>query len=516
MKQTVGVEVPQYHTYLTDLYEHNTYLSGGLVLWSFMCFDPGTTLTTAPTASQVSQVLWKEVRTQWADNPYIQPKTPYMGTDAAHFALGYTAANAESFQGRHNKHMLILFDEATGILAPFWDAASGMMLSEGRYMLAIFNPTNISSRVYQEYKGGKWDVVRISALDHPNILAELQGLPPVFPGAVQLQWVDDMVRGADPWCTPISASEATVNDFLYPPPGNKAFPDNEENHPRWYRPGPLFESRVLGLFPTQGSNSVWTEMMWENALVQQPIPDEPVEIGCDVAREGSDNTSFIIRRGSAVLDHETYNGWLTDRTERHLKDLCAHWGGQIGMQPTSVRCKIDDDGVGGGVVDQKKGYNFVPVRASSNARDGKKYFKRRSELWFHTAALAAKGGVDLSRLSKESKDILEKQLKAPEWTLDDHGRRVVERKVVTKKRIGRSPDDADALNLAFADSHASSFRLSSANIARSAGHIALPDDLPGTAFERRNPRARSYDGYRDYEDEMGYSGIISGESLGIF
>jgi len=38
---------------------------------------------------------------------------------------------------------------------------------------------------------------------------------------------------------------------------------------------------------------------------------------------------------------------------------------------------------------------------------------------------------------------------APVYRLDDRGRRVVEAKSDTKKRIGRSPDDADALNLAF-------------------------------------------------------------------
>ncbi|HKV42544.1 MAG TPA: hypothetical protein VJX67_25305 [Blastocatellia bacterium] len=38
----------------------------------------------------------------------------------------------------------------------------------------------------------------------------------------------------------------------------------------------------------------------------------------------------------------------------------------------------------------------------------------------------------------------------PKWALDSAGRRVIEKKEVTKKRIKRSPDDADALNLAYA------------------------------------------------------------------
>jgi hypothetical protein len=35
------------------------------------------------------------------------------------------------------------------------------------------------------------------------------------------------------------------------------------------------------------------------------------------------------------------------------------------------------------------------------------------------------------------------------WWLDDAGRRVVERKDATRAKLGRSPDDADALLLAY-------------------------------------------------------------------
>jgi hypothetical protein len=40
---------------------------------------------------------------------------------------------------------------------------------------------------------------------------------------------------------------------------------------------------------------------------------------------------------------------------------------------------------------------------------------------------------------------------APTWKIDAAGRRVVEPKDETRKKIGRSPDDADAMNLAYHD-----------------------------------------------------------------
>ena len=40
----------------------------------------------------------------------------------------------------------------------------------------------------------------------------------------------------------------------------------------------------------------------------------------------------------------------------------------------------------------------------------------------------------------------------PTWKLDSQGRRVMESKDDTKKRLKRSPDDMDAANLAYAPS----------------------------------------------------------------
>ena len=44
---------------------------------------------------------------------------------------------------------------------------------------------------------------------------------------------------------------------------------------------------------------------------------------------------------------------------------------------------------------------------------------------------------------------LRQQLLAPAWEVDSAGRRAVEKKDETKDKIGRSPDDADAFNLAY-------------------------------------------------------------------
>ena len=167
------------------------------------------------------------------------------------------------------RHMLIVFDEATGVAAPFWDAAEGMMTSANAYWLVILNPTDPASRAYEECQNTKkWHVMEISALEHPNIRADLAGLPAPFPRAVRLEWVKGRV---EEWCTPLANGDHKSGDVEFPPDSGQ-----------YHRPGPLFESKVLGLWPTQGSASVWNEAMWLACLAPQPIiATDTLALGCD-------------------------------------------------------------------------------------------------------------------------------------------------------------------------------------------------------------------------------------------
>ena len=309
------------------------------------------------------------------------------------------------------------------------------IIAHNCHWLVILNPTDTATRAYDEEQSGDWNVITIAALDHPNIAAELAGLPAPFPKAVRLAWLLERIQR---WCTPISPGDRRASDIEFPP-GSGA----------WYRPGPLFEGRVMGRWPTSGSTSVWTEAMWLAAQVPMPVPDEPLEIGCDVARYGDDYTSIVVRRGPCVLHHETHNGWSTSETAGRLKVLAKQFAAG-GEDPRRVAVKVDDDGVGGGVTDKAEGFNFLPVSGAGTPAQPEDYPNRRSELWFTVAERADQGRLDLSRLSGESRKLIRTQVMAPKWKMDADGRRAVEVKDVTKVRVKRSPDDADALNLAFA------------------------------------------------------------------
>src|SRR5262249_25566753 len=125
------------------------------------------------------------------------------------------------------------------------------------------------------------------------------------------------------------------------------------------------------------------------------------------------------------------------------------------VQPDLISLRVDDDGVGGGVTDilLAKGYSAQAVRAGTVACASDDYPNRRSELWFHSPSLAREGKLSLARLPRDVLAKLRQQAMAPLWKQDSKGRRVVESRAETKKRLGRSPDEMDAVNLALAPSH---------------------------------------------------------------
>ncbi len=417
-----------------------TFVAASLVNWFYDCYSPGITLTTAPTQPQVEDLLWKEIRMLRRDKSGFQPRAPRLADADNHFAVGYTARDYNAFQGRHERNLFLVFDEATGIDAQFWDAGEGMMTSDNCYWLVLLNPTDITSYAYEAALAGKFHVITLSAFEHPNILAELEGRPAPYPAAVRLKWVEERINE---WCSPIQSQDATATDF--------------EWKGQWYRPGALFESRVMGRWPSQSVDSVWADAYWQDAVTPKPelqaaSKQYPPEIGCDRARFGDDFTAIHIRRGGVSLHHESANGWDTARTLARLKELASEWAARCDVAAKKVLVKVDD--FQGGVVDAARAdeWNFVDINSASTAIDAEGYPNRRSELWFVTADRAKGRELDLSGLPQSVIAELRRQLLAPKWSPDSRNRRVVEPKEKTKKRLKRSPDDADALNLAYAAS----------------------------------------------------------------
>jgi len=172
------------------------------------------------------------------------------------------------------------------------------------------------------------------------------------------------------------------------------------------------------------------------AMKRKIEPVGVVEIGCDVARFGDDTTVITKRKGFKVFPQKTYQKIDTVKTFGHCMDIAEN--------DKSVKIKIDDTGVGGGVTDNLTDlkYSAIGVNNNQTPKNKDRYKSAIDEMWFELAEMMQ--FIELP-YCEELKD----QLTQRRYGIDRQGRRFVESKDEYKKRCGKSPDKADSLLLAF-------------------------------------------------------------------
>jgi hypothetical protein len=120
----------------------------------------------------------------------------------------------------------------------------------------------------------------------------------------------------------------------------------------------------------------------------------------------------------------------------------------------AMTIKIDSIGIGWAmcalVQRDLPGVTIVPVNVSESAKgEGKakeRFVNVRSQMWWEVGrGLTKDEAWDLSDVD----DRTLADLSAPRWWENGSGRIQIEEKADVRKRLGRSPDDADALLLAF-------------------------------------------------------------------
>ena len=198
----------------------------------------------------------------------------------------------------------------------------------------------------------------------------------------------------------------------------------------------LFPHIWLGEPISQVDNAIISRDKALNAMSRTIEPDGAIEVGVDVARFGSDRSTFYKRKGLKIVGHQEYEKLsLTDLAER-LESFVDFDKG--------IRIKVDDGGLGGGLTDimKQRGYDIVPCNFGAAPSDKDKYNNLISEAWFYL-----QGIIDTIEIPNDPDLLME--LTTRRWKMDSKGRRVVESKDDYKKRGYRSPDKADGLLLAF-------------------------------------------------------------------
>lgn len=392
-------------------------------------WDDSIVVTTAPTWRQVRDLLWREIRKAYkrGENFYGGHITETRLEFSEHwYAIGLSTNQPENFQGYHSPHLLFIVDEASGVKQPIFEAAEGFLTAMGARTLLIGNPTQIGGEFYSAFHTARslYNTIHISAFDTPAFTGE--------------EVPDDVAR--------VLPSRAWVERMKK----KYRVADEHERGGDGVRLNPVYEVRVLGQFPSQGDRAVVPMFEVENAQARDVAEGWPHVLTCDVARFGDDETVIAVRQGMRVRILEVIQGQDTMATAgmivRYARELVHPEFGR----PLIV---VDDAGVGGGVTDRLRelaredGNRFRVVTfngANATAESNKdEYPNARSELWFEFAE------DWLPELDLDDDEELLSDLCAPQYAMDSKGRRVVEPKDETKKRLGRSPDRADAVMMAF-------------------------------------------------------------------
>ena len=412
-----------------------TYLAAMAVSHFYDRYNPGICLTTAPTLPQVRDLLFKELRLLRPGDPGWLPEDTRLRGGPNHWIHGLTANNPDAFQGRHCPAMMVVFDEAAGVKLPYWERALTMlhMGEPGNFFLGIFNPYDVSSPAYKYCNDRRFRVLDMSALDHPNVVTGQQ----VIPGAITRKSVLERIAAE---CRPLGDGEA-ISPACFTFEGKTYVAEN-----------PLFEVQILGRWPTRSLSSVWSDIALGKIREKIALnPDWVVQIGCDPARFGDDRTCICVRKGRCIVHLEAHRGWPLKQTAKRLKELARKYA-TSGQNPYKIPILIDAAGLGAGLAemnqDGMKRYQFIEINSATASRWEDEWPNTRSELWFCASAMGEEGDISIAHLPNDLQEQLCAELRQPMFTLDLLQRRVVEAKAITKKRLGASPDLADAFNLA--------------------------------------------------------------------
>lgn len=396
-----------------------SHIASRAVAWWLDTNRPGEAfvVTTAPTFAQVRAILWRYIRQAHRKGALSgRVNQTEWSIDGELVAFGRKPADHDegAFQGIHAKHVLVILDEACGIPEDLWIAADALTTNPGCRMLAIGNPDNSSSHFARVCKPtSMWHQIGISAYDSPNFTGEQ---------------------------VPTELAELLIH------------PDwAEEKRLEWGEDNPIYRAKVLGEFSADDPGKVVRFSDVASCRMPQDTPRTavellPIELGVDVGG-GGDETVIRERRGP-VAGRE----W---RERSDQPNTIAPLVLRAIRETGATRVKIDSTGIGWGLVGELVNLGatgahqavIVGVNAAEASLEPEVYKNARAAMWWMARLHSQERTWDLSTM--ENADATVAQLLEPGWLLDLQGRIQVEKKEDVIERLGRSPDNADALLLAY-------------------------------------------------------------------
>lgn len=419
-----------------------SYISAVAILHMFFTVMDSTTIVTAPTARQISNVIFATVRdlNNIDQNVYRGEYSPKLWRNESHWAMGFSSNSGDALQGVHSKsgYGLLVIDEAVGVHQRIFEGMEGLVNNEVRF-LAICNPTTIDCHAYDQWTSGRWTNLRISALNHPNIIAELKGEEPPFPSAIRLDHLNNLVRE---WTTQVHELDRKPTDIEWPPGSGNI-----------RRPNQLFQTRVLGLWPDDSSDNVFSQLALEFSFNSDLSidPEREIGIGVDIARGGNDYSVISVRIGEVLVEIIKKSGAETLELAGLVASVAKKWALDYDKDMYEIPINLDTTGLGVGVHDVLKGQGFNVFENHFNevAQDQDLYPNLRSEIWLDLAERCKNGEISFALVAAEYGDVIRSEALAPTYSYDLKGRKLLEKKDDTRKRTKKSPDTMDSIALCY-------------------------------------------------------------------
>lgn len=396
-----------------------------LMWWTVRYPDDGIVVTTAPTWTQVEKLLWgavhKAAATGGVKFPPIHKTELPIGPE--NYALGLSTNEGVRFQGWHGR-ILIILDEAPGVLAEIYEAIEGIRAGGHVHVLLLGNPILASGPFYEPFTSqrARWNTFTISAFDTPNF-----------------RWPDG----------PHAGMQVTLEHLLAMP--EEALDQNVRSYlttRRWVRekyeewgPGhPLWESKVLGQFPEQSEDALISLAWLEAAKARAPLAaaDDEWAAGVDVAGPGEDETVVKVRHGPDVV---ASRAWHEPDPRGAVVAFLAPFRHRL------ARVNVDSNGIGYnfGLHLRDQGLPVELVNVGEAARHPERFKLLKAEFYW-----ALRERFEQGRITGLLDETTLAQLAGIRYEHIATGQVKIESKDDARARGVKSPDRAEALMLAFA------------------------------------------------------------------
>lgn len=374
-------------------------------------------VTTAPSFPQVRAILWRYIGQAHRKGDLtgrVNQTEWWMGEEMVAYGRKPADYDEVAFQGIHATYVLLIIDEAGGVPESLWTAAGSIVSNEGCRVLAIGNPDDPSSRFADVCQPGSgYNVISVAASQSPNFTGESVPLA-LSKKLISQLYLDDLTADG---CGPGT---------------------------------PIWTAKVDAEFPIDSETKVVRISKLAKCRIDQEYEGAdllPVKLGVDVG--GSETGDFTV-----IRERRGRKAGRTWRIQSSDSDVVAAFIRDAIVEADATVVNIDSIGIGWGVAGHlnakreagEHSAQIVKVNVGKASSRPERYPRLRDEIWWEVGRLNCERSTwDLSEIDdRTAGDLL-----APEYTIDASGRIKVEPKEDTRKRLGRSPDDGDALLLAF-------------------------------------------------------------------